>query len=215
MAETKKVSYLRSPVGRLIYPHIIKPQRNEEDTKDVYSAQINFKKDLDKKGNPTVFPASLKEMENFLASMCKKKWGEDWSDEVDLPFRDGDTDKTLRKREYNNGHICVAMRSYDQQPGLGILMPDGSVRDAEPHEYKDFFYAGAKVVCSFNAYTYDLDKKRGISVGLRTVVFVGHGERLTVAATAKTDFDGVSLADYAKDLYSEDEESEEEEDEDV
>lgn len=215
MADQKKSNVLRSPVGRLVYPHILKPQRNEDDTKDVYSLSLNVRKDVDKKGNPTVFPKSLKEMEMFLSETCKKKWGEDWSDEVDLPFRDGDTDKTLKKREYNNGHICIAMRSYDQQPGLGIITPGGGVRDAEPHELKDYFYAGARVICSYNAYTFDTGKKKGVSVGLRTVVFIGHGERLSVSAAASTDFDGVSMEDYAKELYETEQEAEEDDEDDV
>lgn len=208
---TTKSNILRSPVGRLVYPHILKPQRNEQDTKDVYSLSLNVPKDKDSKGKLR-FPAKLKEMEDFLAETCRKKWGDSWSDDVELPFRDGDSDKTLKKREYNHGCICIAMRSYDQQPGLGIIQPNGSVRDAEPHELKDYFYAGARVICSYNAYTFDTGKKRGVSVGLRTVVFVGHGEKLTVSASASTDFDGVSMGDYAKELYEDGEDEEDEED---
>jgi len=199
--ETKKENKtFFTPVGRLIYPHILKPQRNEQDTHDVYSLQLNVPKENGK------FPSVLNEMKSNLEQALQKKWGDDWADDVELPFKDGDTHKALKKRDFNHGCICVDLRSYDQQPGIGRITKSGDVVDLEQAELKDYLYAGAKVVCTYNWYTYDTGKKRGITVGLRTVVVVGHGEKITIAANASADFDGVKMSDFAKEMYADDDE---------
>ena len=68
---TAKDSVLYTPRGRMIYPHLIKPQ--EEETRDgvlkkIYSFQLNVPKDSGDK-----FPKALREMEEYLSEMCREK----------------------------------------------------------------------------------------------------------------------------------------------
>lgn len=199
MAVKKQDVILFSPRGRVIWPHLITPQRDDKDKNDIYSIQLNFPKD-----EGTKFPKALNEMKQVLEDACRKKFGEDWEDEVDLPFKDGDVDKTYKKREFNRGHICLTLRSYNQQPGMGKVNKNGDIVDLEVHEQKDI-YMGCFAVATYNFYLFEADKKSGISVGLRTVVKVADGEKLVTMGSIKGDWADKKLTEYASDMTGSDE----------
>jgi len=193
--KTKKDILWRAPKGRLIFPHLAKPQRDEKDENDVYSLQLNVAKEG---GVGGTFPKALAEMQSVLTEALVQKFGDDWSDEVKLPFIDGDTAPKYKNKDFNHGCICIPMRSYNYAPGMAFVNKDGAIEDFEIDQLGTELYMGCFVVCSYNFYTYSTARASGISVGLRTVIKVADGEPLKTHASTKGDWAGIDMSGYAK-----------------
>jgi hypothetical protein len=199
----KEANFWWTPTGRLLWPHLVTPQDSEDKKHKIYSLQLNVPK-----GKNGAFPTVLQPMKDVLVNACIQKWGSDWAEEVELPFIDGDTAKKYKNKEFNQGHICIPMKSYNFQPAMGEIDDDGAVSDMDMIEQREKLYAGCFVMCTYNFYTYENKNKSGIAVGLRTVIKVGEGEKVTTQADTKADWAGQDLRKMAGTMKGSSEDSE-------
>lgn len=188
---TKKTKIL-TPVFRVSYPHVLKPQRNEDDTADMYSVQMLFDKDAD-----------LTEMKKLAKAIKDKAFGVDASGKFKKVFRSGPEEFDFKKNpEYRDKIICSA-RSKNRPVGVVKLnksVPKGKKGRFVPITDENEFYAGCYAMASVTCYDYNHPKGgKGVAFGLSNIIKVSDGEPLVTIANPEEDFDDIDV-DLFEDL---------------
>ena len=163
MANKVKEPVIRilTPVSRLSFPALIKPEKVMGQGEPKFQVQLIIKKD-----DPKV--AALREA---IKSVGVQKWGT-IPPNVKNPLKDGDkkVDKDGKPIEHYKGCYIISAKSGAAYPPNLI---DGNVRPLKA----EAFYAGSYVVCSINITTYDNQFGRGITCYLNTVQFYKDGDK--------------------------------------
>lgn len=180
----------KTPIFRVSYAHIWKPQIAKSDGRKIYSLTAIFEPDAD-----------IKEMLAVAQAAKEKKFGTAKVPGFKKPFtrwtpESVGEEKYLEKMETNpeyDGKIVCVMKSYER--AVGVVGPD-----AKPIIEQGEFYSGCYAIASYNAFAYDMPESKGVSFGLINIMKMKDGDPLSaMAVRAETDFQEVKLADYGID----------------
>lgn len=118
------------------------------------------------------------------------KWAGKEPKKLDLPLRDGDTDKE-NDELYANSFFLNAKSN--TRPGIVD-------RDKSPIMDEEEIYSGIWAIVSVTFYGYDVPGNRGVACGLNNVMKFKDGERLGGRASAESDFSDLDMVDDDDDL---------------
>lgn len=121
-------------------------------------------------------------IENGKKAAIVSKWGGKEPKKMDLPLRDGDTDK---EDEVYEGHYFVNAKC-STRPGIVD-------KNRAPIVDEDEIYSGVWAIVSVTFYGYDVSGNRGIACGLNNVMKFKDGERLGGRTSADNDFADVDF----------------------
>lgn len=113
------------------------------------------------------------------------KWGGKEPKKLDMPLRDGDTDK--EDDEVYEGCFFVNAKS-NTRPGIVD-------KNKAPIVDEDEMYSGVYGIVSVTFYGYDVNGNRGVACGLNNVMKFKDGERLGGRSSAESDFADVDMED--------------------
>ena len=166
---------------RLSYTHLFNkynPDGDSADGKYMTNALIP------KKEKETV-KAIQEAIENAKKAGVVSKWGGKEPKKLDMPLRDGDTDKE-DDVEYED-HYYVNAKS-KTRPGV-------IDRDKSPIVEEDEMYSGVWAILSVTFYAYDVSGNRGVACGLNNVMKYKDGERMGGRSSAESDFADLDMGD--------------------
>lgn len=165
-------------LARYVGGNIFTPKvSDEEDSKGekYYSACLILEKDEDKK---------IKKIYNEVVS---QKYGDKAPKLDDWTIREGDDEDY----EFSYGSFFINPKG-KKQPTLLVKRNNvlHNVLEAD-----DIIYPGCYVAASVNTFVYDKNparnvKRPGVSLGLRALMFIRHGERLSDVVDAEAEFEG-------------------------
>lgn len=160
---------LISPVGRVSYPSVFKP--NVFEGKESYQLSL-----LIDKNDPI-----LNRMRAEAEAAAKEKWPKGIPNKFNSPFVDGDT--LEGNPEEAKGKIRIKFStSVDRKPQ--VVGPD--LKEIDPTSGD--FYAGCFAKVSYTVYAYD-NKSKGVKFSLNNVQKVRDGEPLDGRTKADDDFE--------------------------
>lgn len=113
------------------------------------------------------------------------KWGGKEPKKLDMPLRDGDTDK--EDDDVYSGHFYVNAKS-NTRPGV-------CDKNKSPIMDEDEIYSGVWAIVSVTFFGYDVSGNRGVACGLNNIMKFKDGERLGGRASAETDFADIDMED--------------------
>lgn len=113
------------------------------------------------------------------------KWGGKEPKKLDMPLRDGDTDK--EDDEVYEGCFFVNAKS-NTRPGIVD-------KNKAPIVDEDEMYSGVYGIVSVTFYGYDVSGNRGVACGLNNVMKFKDGERLGGRSSAESDFADLDMED--------------------
>ncbi len=113
------------------------------------------------------------------------KWGGKEPKKLDMPLRDGDTDK--EDDDVYAGHYYVNAKS-STRPGVVD-------KNKAPIVDEEEMYSGVWAFVSVTFYPYDVNGNRGVACGLNNVMKHKDGERLGGRVSAETDFADLDTED--------------------
>lgn len=146
-----------SPVGRVSFPSLLKPDTGREFSDEKYKVTLLFPK-TDKEG--------LAVLKEAVQAVAAAKWPGVNLKQIATPFRNGD-----EKEDWDGypGHIFITAKS-KQKPGL-VGPTKKSLGEGEE------IYGGCYARARITAFTYAKGPNRGVSFALESVQFVRDGER--------------------------------------
>ncbi len=172
---------LLTPEGRVSYPHVFKPQKNDLNGKMEYSMVLIFKAGADLSG-----------LVKAVTDLLTEEHGADkakWPKPMRSPFR---TCKERWKMEdgqqvipsgYEEGEAVFVTLKQDSERGKPTVV-DEKVQDIiEPQH----FYAGCYARASVRPYYYNQKGNKGVSFGLSNVQKLRDGDPLGIGRTKATD----------------------------
>lgn len=112
------------------------------------------------------------------------KWQGKEPKKLDLPLRDGDTEKD---DELYKGHFYLNAKC-STRPGI-------IDKHKQPITDEEEIYSGVWAVMSVTFYGYDVNGNRGIACGLNNVMKFKDDDHLGGRASAEADFAGINLDD--------------------
>lgn len=112
------------------------------------------------------------------------KWGGREPKKLDMPLRNGDTDK---EDDVYSGHFYVNAKS-NTRPGV-------CDKNKSPIMDEDEIYSGVWAIVSVTFFGYDISGNRGVACGLNNIMKFKDGERLGGRASAETDFADIDMED--------------------
>lgn len=178
-----------TPVFRVSYQHIWKPQEQESNGKkrNCWSVTAIFGKK-----QPNGKDTDLSQMYALANELKKVKFPNGGI--IKMPWKDGnDPEKTdLNKNPEYKDSIIMTFRSYERPVGLVDI-------DRNPIIDEKEFYSGCFALASVNAFSYDLSTSKGISFGLCNLMKVKDGEPLSAVHKAEVDFAEVRIEDLGID----------------
>lgn len=113
------------------------------------------------------------------------KWGGKEPKKLDMPLRDGDTDK--EDDDVYSGHLYVNAKS-TARPGV-------CDKNRSPIMDEDEIYSGVWAIVSVTFFGYDVSGNRGVACGLNNIMKFKDGERLGGRASAESDFADIDMED--------------------
>ena len=113
------------------------------------------------------------------------KWGGKEPKKLDMPLRDGDTDKD-DDEVYADCYFVNA--KCNTRPGIVD-------KNKAPIVDEDEIYSGVWAIVSVTFYGYDVSGNRGVACGLNNVMKFKDGERLGGRSSADSDFADLDLED--------------------
>jgi hypothetical protein len=179
--DKKKKVRVVTPIFRVSYPHVFKPNTmNEANPK--YSIVMLFPKTTD-----------LTDIKNALKQAKLQKWGskENWPDELESPVSDGDSPKYADKEGYK-GHWAIKATSHqDQKP----TVVDENVEPITSANPPDGFYAGCYARACVFARPWKFGNKEGIQFILDHVQKTKNGKPFGGKQPADQVFKPVTVED--------------------
>jgi len=175
---------IKTPVGRLSYPHLFEAQ-TYEDGEPKFNIVLLFKKGED-----------LSALEAMAATAAKEKWGDKIPAGLRNPFRDqsekADEQTGALPAGYEDGAKFMTLSS-KHKPGV-VNTKVGADGKLETLYDDTDIYAGCWVRASVSCYAYAKKGNKGVSFGLRNVQLIEEGERLDGGVKAEDDFEPVAGA---------------------
>lgn len=112
------------------------------------------------------------------------KWGGKEPKKLDLPLRDGDTDK---EDDVYADHYFINAKC-NTRPGIVD-------KNKAPIVDEEEMYSGVWAIVSVTFYGYDVSGNRGVACGLNNVMKFKDGERLGGKTSAENDFADIDMED--------------------
>ena len=137
------------------------------------------------KGEKETIKAIQQAIETAKKSGIVSKWGGKEPKKLDMPLRDGDTDKD--DDEVYAGHFYVNAKS-NTRPGIVD-------KNKAPIVDEDDIYSGVWAIISVTFYAYDVNGNRGVACGLNNIMKYKDDERLGGRASAESDFADLDMED--------------------
>lgn len=132
---------------------------------------------------------TIKALREAIEAAKKKgivsKWGGKEPKKVDLPLRDGDTDK--EDDEVYTDHFYINAKANTRPGVIG--------KDKAPIMDEDEVYSGMWAIMSVTFFPYDVSGNRGVAVGLNNVMKFKDDERLGGRSSAESDFADIDMED--------------------
>lgn len=166
---------------RLSYTHVFSKYAPEGDTsKGKYMTNVLIPKEEKETVN-----AIKKAIEAAKKAATVSKWGGKEPKKLDMPLRDGDTEK--EDDEVYAG--CYYLNAKSTTP------PGICDKHKTPIVDEDEIYSGVYAYVSVTFYSYDVSGKRGVACGLNNIMKFKDGERLGGRASAESDFGDIDCED--------------------
>lgn len=181
---------LQTPVFRVSFPHVFKPNTIGDGTPKYEVVMLFNVADLKK--DPKEL-AKFKAMQAALKTVAQDKWGDKVAKmTLSMPFKKGE------EKEYDGygeGIIYAPARSKDQ-PGVVDQSVQAIINPGD-------FYAGCYARASINVYAWEFQHlKKGCSFGLNNIQKVKDGKPLgTGKADPSTEFDAIADDFADEDLF--------------
>lgn len=166
---------------RLSYTHLFNKYAPDGDTSNgKYMTNVLIPKD-----EKETVDAIKKAIEAAKKAATVSKWGGKEPKKLDMPLRDGDTDK--EDDEVYAGCYFLNAKS-KTRPGIVN-------RSKEPITDEDEMYSGVWAILSVTFYAYEVSGNRGVACGLNNVMKYKDGEMLGGRASADSDFGDLDMED--------------------
>lgn len=165
---------------RLSYTHVFTKYAPDGDTDNgKYMTNV-----LIPKSEKETVKALQQAIEAAKKSGIVSKWGGKEPKNLELPLRDGDTDKD--DEVYEDCFFINAKSS--TRPGI-------CDKNKNPIVDEEEIYSGVYAYVSVSFYPYDKNGNRGIACGLNNIMKFKDGERLGGRTSAETDFADIDAED--------------------
>lgn len=188
MAEYTKKTKIVTPVFRVSYPHIWKPQKSEDGESDVYSVVMIFDGDAD-----------LTPMKKLAKAICTQKFGAEFRPKKKV-FKTDFPDIDVKKNPEYEGKTVVSARSYNRKVQVvrrNPSIPKGQPGWLEPIKDESQFYAGCFAMASITCYDYSNQKGgKGVSFGLSNIIKVRDGDPLVNMSNPEDDFEEIDVDEF-------------------
>ena len=166
---------------RLSYTHVFNKYAPDGDTsKGKYMTNVLIPKE-----EKETVEAIKKAIEAAKKAATVSKWGGKEPKKLDMPLRDGDTDK--EDDEVYAGRYFLNAKS-TTRPGICDKHKTPIVDEEE-------IYSGVWAYVSVTFFGYDVSGNRGVACGLNNIMKFKDGERLGGRASAESDFGDINCED--------------------
>ena len=165
---------------RLSYTHVFSKYSPDGKDDGKYMTNVLIPKD-----EKETVKALQKAIEAGKNAAVVSKWGGKLPKKLDLPLRDGDTDK--EDDEVYENHYFVNAKSNTR--------PQIIDKHKVPIVDEDEIYSGVYAFVSLTFYGYDVNGNRGIACGLNNIMKFKDGEHLGGRSSAESDFADIDMED--------------------
>lgn len=170
---------------RLSYTHVFNKYAPDGDTANgKYMTNVLIPKD-----EKETVKALKQAIEAAKKAGVVSKWGGKEPKNMDMPLRDGDTDK---EDEIYQGCFFLNAKS-NTRPGI-------CDKNKTPIVDEEEIYSGVYAYVSVSFYPYDKNGNRGVACGLNNIMKFKDGERLGGRTSAENDFADIDSFDEDDDL---------------
>lgn len=186
--EEKEKCRIITPIFRVSYPHVFKPQAPKKGDKLKFSITMLYSKDSDLTGSsPDGKPRTLQEVikNAKLAAFGEKK---NWPKGLVSPVNDGDDPKYSDKEGYKGHYVIKAVSAEDQRPSVVD-------RDMNPLTEPADLYPGCFARAYVYAYVWSFMNKSGVGFILDHVQKIKDGKSFGGKKPVEQVFKSVSLPD--------------------
>ena len=171
--------------GRLSFVHVYEPYAHDDKQDPKYSVRLL----IPKVGGEATIKALEAAIKEAIEVGKKKLWQGEVPEELDLPIRDGDTPKIVKKYPEHAGHWYINASS-DPSRKKPEVVDRGRFQILDPND----LYSGCYGRISVGLYPFRNSGNDGVGIGLNNVQKLREGERLAGGTTADEDF-GDDLGD--------------------
>ena len=165
---------------RLSYTHVFEKYSPDGDGEGKFMTNV-----LIPKSEKKTIEAIKKAIEAAKKAAIVAKWGGKEPKKLDMPLRDGDTDK--EDDEVYAGCYFLNAKS-TTRPGI-------CDKHKTPIVDEDEIYSGVYAYVSVTFFGYDVSGNRGVACGLNNIMKFKDGERLGGRASAESDFGDIDCED--------------------
>ena len=165
---------------RLSYTHVFEKYSPDGDGEGKFMTNV-----LIPKSEKKTIEAIKKAIEAAKKAAIVAKWGGKEPKKLDMPRRDGDTDK--EDDEVYAGCYFLNAKS-TTRPGI-------CDKHKTPIVDEDEIYSGVYAYVSVTFFGYDVSGNRGVACGLNNIMKFKDGERLGGRASAESDFGDIDCED--------------------
>ena len=166
---------------RLSYTHVFTKYAPDGDTaKGKYMTNVLIPKE-----EKETIKAIQQAIDAAKKAATVSKWGGKEPKKLDMPLRDGDTDK--EDDDVYAGQFYVNAKS-TTRPGV-CDKNKVAIMD------EDEIYSGVWAIVSVTFFGYDVSGNRGVACGLNNIMKFKDGDRLGGRASAETDFADIDMED--------------------
>lgn len=168
------MSKLISPIGRVSYPSLYKPNKADDTGKENFQVTLLFDKGAD-----------LQLLKDAANKAMTEKWGAKLPKGIRSPFRDGDEKD---QPEYQGKTFVTFKTSIERKPG--VVGPDAQPLDPSQ------MYAGCHARVSFGAFAWEHKTGGvGVSFSLNNVQKMRDDTRFDGRTDAEDDFEAIVSED--------------------
>jgi len=180
-----KTGNLVTPKGRLLWNSLFQPRKGKNGQTGKYEFNIAIPKGADIK---VIQEAVLEAGKEKFPKLFKDAAGK-WPSSVKSPFKKSSENDKLAEIA-DEFPVFFAARAKDRP---GVVGPNGRAEGVEPEQV----YPGRWVKASVQAYAYEFEGNKGVSLGLVNVQLLDEGEELVIGGgrvSAESEFEGVGEA---------------------
>ena len=166
---------------RLSYTHVFSKYAPDGDaSKGKYMTNV-----LIPKSEKETIKAIQQAIDAAKKSATASKWGGKEPKKLDMPLRDGDTDKEDDDVYIDHFYLNAKCQT---RPGV-------CDKHRNPITDEDEVYSGVWAIVSVTFFGYDVSGNRGVACGLNNIMKFKDGERLGSRASAESDFAEIDMED--------------------
>jgi hypothetical protein len=177
-----KTGNIVTPKGRLLWNALFSPRKDKKGNVGKFEFNIAIPKGADMK---VLQDAVLEAGKDKFPKLFKDAAGK-WPSSVKSPFKKSSENDKLGEIA-DEFPLFFAARSKDRP---GVVGPNGRAEGVEPEQV----YAGRWVKASVQAFGYEFEGNKGVSLGLVNVQLLDEGDELVIGGgkvSAESEFEGV------------------------